>query len=215
MSGIFITLEGIDGCGKSTQARMLAALLTEHSIPHLITREPGGTEIGNQIRNILLSGSNSGLVATAELLLYAADRAQHVQEMLLPALDSGQVVLCDRYTDATMAYQGYGRGLSFDLIEELNRLATDNLIPDLTLLFDLDVGQAQSRVGAGVAERGIADRLDSETSDFHERVRVGYLELARRYPERYRLIPASGSAQEVFKLAFAAVNPLIRVLSPE
>jgi dTMP kinase len=209
MPGTFITFEGIDGCGKSTQIRMLAALLVERGIAHIQTREPGGTDIGNQIRQVLLSGSNTGLVATAELLLYAADRAQHVKEELRPALEAGQVVLCDRYTDATLAYQGYGRGLSLDLIEELNRIATDGLLPDLTLLFDLDVDLAQARVGAGVAERGEADRLDSEAGEFHERVRSGYLELARRYPERYLLIPAAGSPSTIFESVVEAVTPFI------
>lgn len=199
MPGTFITFEGIDGCGKSTQFRLLAALLEACQLPFIITREPGGTDIGSQIRTILLSNANEKLVATAELLLYAADRAQHVSEELRPALAEGKIILCDRYTDSTLAYQGYGRGLSRPLLDELNRIATEGLVPDITLLFDLDVDSAQQRLSAGVAERGTGDRIDSETRDFHERVRQGYLELARTNPQRFLVIPAHGPSQEVFQ----------------
>jgi dTMP kinase len=205
MSGLFITFEGIDGCGKSTQLRMLAELLASRGLHHAVTREPGGTPIGSQIREILLNRANTNLVATAELLLYAADRAQHVAADLRPALAQGQIILCDRYIDATTAYQGYGRQLSLDLIMRLNQIATDGLIPDLTLLFDLDTGVAQERVIAGTALRGQADRIDSEHREFHERVRAGYLKLASQQPARFVIISAQAAPEIIFKAVCAAV----------
>ncbi|MEW6735147.1 MAG: dTMP kinase [Acidobacteriota bacterium] len=202
MSGFFITLEGIDGSGKSTQLCLLKDWLTKQGRQLLVTREPGGTKIGDQIRQILLDGSNSRLTAMAELLLYAADRAQHVSEEIRPALAAGQLVLCDRYTDATLAYQGYGRGLSHTIIKELNSIATGQLSPDLTLLFDLDVEIAQARVAAGRA----ADRLDREEYEFHERVRHGYLEIAQTEPNRFIIVPAAAPPDIVFDHLLAELS---------
>lgn len=198
MSGIFITFEGIDGCGKSTQIQLLAEYLTANSRAYIISREPGGTAIGDQIRTVLLSNANQKLTPTAELLLYAASRAQHVQERLRPALNAGQIVLCDRYTDATVAYQGYGRNLSLELIDQLNQIATQGLIPNITLLFDLAVEASQSRMHAAAQERQGGDRLDNESYEFHQRVRQGYLTLAAQQPHRFRVIPAQGTPSEVF-----------------
>ncbi|MBL8152154.1 MAG: dTMP kinase [Blastocatellia bacterium] len=204
MSGLFITFEGIDGSGKTTQLQKLSSWLAGASIPHLVTKEPGGTVIGREIRQILLSSSSSNIVPTAELLLYAADRAQHVQQVLLPELRAGKVVLSDRYTDATVAYQGYGRLLPLETIKELNSIATGGLVPNLTLLFDLEVEKAQLRLKRS---REI-DRLESEFYDFHERVRYGYLELARK-DSRFVLIAANSSQEEIFEQVLSAVKPFL------
>lgn len=213
MKGLFITFEGIDGCGKTTQLRMLAALLAAHSIPHLITREPGGTKIGNQIRQILLDTKNHNLAARTELLLYAADRAQHVCEEISPALEEKKIVLCDRYTDATVAYQAYGRKLPKSLIDQLNLVATDSLTPDLTLLFDLNVEEAQLRMSNPSALRD-KDRLEKEQTDFHQRVRQGYLNLAKDFPKRFVTISSFKSVEEVFQDVSTVTIPKIQALYP-
>jgi len=212
--GKFITFEGIDGCGKTTQLRMLERYLTGKGIPFMSTREPGGTTLGTTIRAALLNVSHRSIEPLAELLLYSADRAQHVRELILPALAAGRSVLSDRFCDATTAYQGYGRGFDLKLITELNELATFGLKPDLTLLFDLDVATGLKRVQrrsdfAVEASDGEApDRLDIEPLEFHERVRRGYLEIARRDPARIRVIPASGSIDMTRSLVIEAVQGL-------
>ena len=213
--GKFITFEGIDGCGKTTQLKLLERHLAEQGIPFISTREPGGTPIGRRIRAVLLDVSDDPVEPLAELLLYAADRAQHVRQLILPALAAGNVVLSDRYADATIAYQGYGRGFDLPLVEELMALATGGLKPDLTLLFDLEVQQGLRRVHGRSGGNQTAqpaeqpDRLDLEPSEFHERVRQGYLALAAREPERFRLIPAAGSIEEVQHLMRTAVDPFL------
>ena len=212
--GKFITFEGIDGCGKTTQLRLLENWLTSRHLPFILTREPGGTELGTTIRAALLNVTHSHVEPLAELLLYAADRAQHVREKILPALDAGKIVLSDRYADATTAYQGYGRGFDLKLITEMNELATGGLKPDLTLLFDLAVAAGLRRVqrrgdSAEGEEEAQADRLDREPLEFHERVRRGYHELVAREPARFRLIPAAGSVEEVHALVIEAVQEMI------
>lgn len=214
MAGLFITFEGIDGCGKTTQIGMLAALLAAHSIPHLVTREPGGTKIGNQIRQIVLDPTNDKLSPQTELLLYAADRAQHVWEELKPALATKQIVLCDRYTDATVAYQGHGRNLPIELIKQLNLIATESLTPDLTLLFDLPIEKAQERMSNPSSLRS-KDRLEKEQRDFHQRVRQAYLMLAKEFPKRFVIISTMDSPQEVFKQVCQIVIPKIQTLYPQ
>jgi dTMP kinase len=213
--GRLITLEGIDGCGKTTQLRLLERYLTAGNIPCVSTRQPGGTELGLTIRAALLNVTHSRVEPLTELLLYAADRAQHVREMIIPALEAGMIVLSDRYADATTAYQGYGRGFDLKLIADLNGLATGGLTPDLTLLFDLDVatglGRVYRRSDIAAGDRAEqADRLDREPAEFHERVRQGYLEIAARQPERFRIIPASGSVDSVHALVIKAVRDLIK-----
>jgi len=209
--GKFITFEGIDGCGKTTQLRMLERILSSRSVPFISTREPGGTELGTTIRAALLNVSRHAVEPLAELLLYSADRAQHVREVVLPALEAGQIVLSDRFYDATTAYQGFGRGFDLKLIEELNTLATSGLKPDLTLLFDLDVkaglARVQRRSDFAKVDEGEeqADRLDLEPLEFHERVRQGYLDIAKAEPERFRIIPAAGSIDSVRSLVSEAV----------
>ncbi len=187
--GFFITFEGIEGCGKTTQIRLLTSFLKTARREFLLTREPGGTEIGDQIRKILLDGKNIGLDPMAELFLYAAARVQHLRQAIFPALREGRLVLCDRFADATLAYQGYGRGLDPSWIDEIHRRAMDDIRPDLTFLLDLpaDIGlrRARKRIeGQTIKE----DRFERENLEFHRRVREGYLQLARREPHRFVIL---------------------------
>jgi len=195
LASAFITFEGIDGCGKSTQLRMLASELRLRGREVVSTREPGGTPLGLGIRQLLLE-SEEQVDPLAELLLYAADRAQHVRSHVRPALDSGHVVLSDRYADATVAYQGAGRGFPNELVSELVVLATGGLMPDLTLIFDLPVDESQRRQARRTSKGHKADRLDAEDAAFHTRVRDAYLRIAAAEPERVRVIDAAGSVQE-------------------
>lgn len=194
MAGVFITFEGIDGCGKSTQLRLLASELRARGLNVVATREPGGTPLGQKLRAALLDVQEQ-VDPLAELLVFAADRAQHVRKHLLPALAAEQIVLSDRYADATVAYQGSGRGFEPGLIQEIVQLATGGLQPDLTLLFDLSVAESAVRTRRRVAAKN-TDRLDIEDADFHTRVRDAYLEIARANPERIRIIDARGSVNQ-------------------
>lgn len=213
--GKLITFEGIDGCGKTTQLRMLERILTSRSIPFVSTREPGGTELGKMIRAALLNVSPHSVDPLAELLLYAADRAQHVREVIAPNLAKGMLVLSDRFYDATTVYQGVGRGFDATLIRQLNELATGGLKPDLTLLFDIDVMTGLERIhrrggdATGNAAETEADRLDREPQEFHERVRQAYLELAQKESNRFRIIPSSGSIETVRLLVTEALRGII------
>lgn len=186
----FITFEGIEGSGKSTQITLLRDALKKSGYPVVQTREPGGCPIADQIRSILLHPKNSNLDATTELLLYAAARAQHVNDVIRPSLKQEQLVLCDRYTDATYAYQGDGRNLDGKLISQLNFVAAQGIFPDLTILIDLPVetglGRALSREAA--QEDDSEGRFERETMDFHQRVRDGYLHLAKQEPNRFVLV---------------------------
>lgn len=184
---MFITLEGPEGAGKTTQLRALADFLRGCGHDVVTTREPGGTPIGDQIRHVLHDTANAAMSPTAEVLLYAASRAQLVAEVIQPALAAGRVVLCDRYADSTMAYQGYGRGLDRDALAALTAIATGGLRPDLTLLLDLDVARGLARRRDEGEEM---NRLDLETIEFHRRVRAGYLALAAAEPARWQLIDA-------------------------
>jgi dTMP kinase len=184
---MFITFEGPEGSGKSSQVTLLSAYLQQQGLSVLTTREPGGTAIGNQIRSCLHNVENTRITATTEMLLYSASRAQLVGEVIRPALDRGQLVLCDRYADSTIAYQGYGRGLDLSDLSQITRVATGGLLPDLTLLLDIDVerGLARRRVGGDEM-----NRLDLETVGFHRRVWQGYHELARAEPGRWVIVDA-------------------------
>lgn len=195
MQGTFITFEGIDGSGKSTQLRLLASALGLQGYEVATTREPGGTPLGNRLRAALLD-SQEHVDPLTELLVFAADRAQHVRILLRPALASGQVVLSDRYADATVAYQGAGRGFSPQLISEMVELATAGLKPDLTLLFDLSVAEAATRTKRRTNGQHKGDRLDAEDADFHTRVRDAYLRIAASEPERVKIIEAGASIAE-------------------
>jgi dTMP kinase len=208
MRGKLITFEGIDGCGKSSQLRLLSDYLTERQIPFVATREPGGTLLGRTVRSAILDSEPGSVEPLAELLLYAADRAQHVRRVVLPALESGRLVLSDRFFDATTAFQGYGRQFDLALIQHLNELATGGLKPDLTLLFDLDVATALERVSSRSRDAH-PDRIDQEPVDFHERVRRGYLDFASREPDRIRVIPANGSQVSIHRQVLDIVLPLL------
>ncbi|HUQ32586.1 MAG TPA: dTMP kinase [Pyrinomonadaceae bacterium] len=209
MSGVFITFEGIDGCGKSTQVRLLASELRMRGLEVVSTREPGGTTLGKLIRNLLLDPQME-VDPLAELLLFAADRAQHVRTLLRPAIESGSVVLSDRYADATAAYQGAGRNFTPEMIAEVIRIATGGLKPDLTLIFDLAVAEGLSRTHKRTNETDDKkDRLDAEDEAFHTRVRNAYLQLARDEPERVRIIDAGGSITETHDRVIEVVIPFL------
>ncbi len=204
MSGLFITLEGPEGAGKSTNRDYLAMCLRAAGIEVLLTREPGGTPLAERIRELLLAPSDEPMAADTELLLVFAARAQHLAKVIRPALARGCVVLCDRFTDATYAYQGGGRGLSQQRIAELERFVQGDLRPDLTLLFDLPVEQGLARAAA----RGRLDRFEQEQRSFFEAVRQTYLQRAALAPQRYRLLDASQSLQQVQ----AAIDGLVPML---
>ncbi len=188
--GLFVTFEGADGCGKTTQQMLAADYLENKGYEVLITREPGAKGLGEKLREILLNYHGS-VSERCESLLFLADRAQHVDNMILPAVEKGQIVLCDRYTDSTVAYQGYGRQQNLVRINKLNDFATNFLKPDLTFVFDIDVETSMQRVGKE------KDRLESEGKEFHNRVRNGYLEIAKQEPERIKVIDASMSIEEI------------------
>lgn len=194
----FITFEGIEGSGKTTQIQMLSNHLEETGVEHLLTREPGGTPIGDQIRRLVLHPENASMTATCELLLYTAARAQHIEQVIGPNLAEGRMVLCDRFKDATLAYQGYGRGLSIELIRHLHAREGLALNPDLTLLFDIEVDVALDRARNRDSTRNSDEtRFEQEDFAFHDRVRTGYLDLARRDAQRIVVIDARGTTDEV------------------
>jgi dTMP kinase len=221
LGGAFITFEGIDGCGKSTQLRLLASELRMRGHEVVSTREPGGTPLGKRIRDILLDPQME-VDPLAELLLFAADRAQHVRTLLRPATDSGSIVLSDRYADATAAYQGAGRNFTTEMIAEVIRLATEGLKPDLTLIFDLPVVECLARTSRRTETDNQTDRLDAEDAAFHTRVRDAYLKLATEEPDRVRVISASGSINETHDRVLEVVIPFlekqksgVRIQNPE
>lgn len=203
MSGIFITFEGGEGSGKSTQVRLLARHL--ESLGHAVRalREPGGTAVGEAVRRILLDPESAGMDAYAELMLYEAARAQLVAEVIEPALEAGEVVICDRFFDSTTAYQGHARGLDAAHVDQLNRIATGGLVPARTLLLDID-----PVLGIERATSETADRLEREDVGFHERVRAGFLAVAEADPERVRLVDASGDVEDVQARVVAALDGL-------
>lgn len=193
---MFITLEGPEGSGKSSQINMLADYLRQKGVSILVTREPGGTPIGDQIRRVVHDVGNVAMTPQTEMLLYSASRAQLVAEVIRPALAAGQLVLCDRFYDSTIAYQGYGRGLDLADLYTITRFATGGLKPDLTLLLDLPVAEGLSRR----AENGLEmNRLDRETISFHQRVRQGYKQMAAQEPERWVVVDAARPLTEVQK----------------
>jgi dTMP kinase len=207
MAGAFITFEGIDGCGKSTQLRLLASELRVRGLEIVTTREPGGTTLGRRLRAALLDIEEQ-VDPLAELLVFAADRAHHVRTLLAPALETNQVVLSDRYADATVAYQGAGRGFDPKLIQDIVQLATGGLTPDLTLLFDLSVAESAVRTRRRVASKN-TDRLDIEDAEFHSRVRNAYLEIAKAQPDRFRVIDARNSTRETHQMVMDIVLPFL------
>lgn len=206
MSPRFVTFEGLDGSGKSTQLRRAAQWLRERGAPCEVTHEPGGTPLGEAIRGLFLDHRHAGMEGGVEMLLVFASRRQHLVEVVDPALARGAHVLCDRFTDSTVAYQGHGRGVSRTLIDEVDRLATGGRQPDLTLLFDVPAEVARAR-----RHRGEADRLDAEGLAFYERVRRGYLEIAAAHPERVRVIDSSGDKETTAAAVQRALEPLAAV----
>ena len=203
--GLFITLEGIEGCGKSTQARLLGEYLRTQGHVTVETREPGGTPLAEKVRSVLLDRADEPVAAETEAFLVLAARRQHVAQVIEPALARGVIVLCDRFSDSTLAYQGYARGLNVSLLERLNRLATHAVTPNLTLLFDLPVS-------TGLARRRSAsetNRLDRESLRFHQKVRAGFLDLAKRYPARMKVVPARASKEAVARAVARIVAPLL------
>jgi len=209
---LFITLEGIEGSGKSTQIRLLHDYLTGRGQAVLATREPGGCAIADAIRAILLDPANQAMTARTELLLYAAARAQHVEQVIRPALAAGTTVLCDRFFDATSAYQGGGRGLDQSLIETLNTIATNGLCPDLTLLLDFPAETGLQRARQRNHDSNLIDegRFELEALDFHRRVRQRYLQLAGS-ESRFRIVDATGNPDEVASRIVAAVEDFLAV----
>ncbi len=212
--GLFITLEGVEGSGKTTQAAALATALGKDGRRVTVTHEPGGTRAGEFIRSIFLDPDVS-LHPAAELFLVLADRAEHVRQKLKPALEAGEIVISDRYSDSTIAYQGYGRGFDLKLLGELNRLASDGLTPDLTVVLDLpvDVGLARTRKRAAGVSRA-ADRFEGEQLEFHRRVREGFLAVARAEPQRVVVINSEPAVEIVSGEIRRAVDALIARLCP-
>jgi dTMP kinase len=203
--GFFITFEGPEGGGKSTQIHRLAASLAERGFPVWTTREPGGTRVGEMIRPILLGQQQIRMTPWSEALLFTAARAQHVEEVIRPRLARGELVLCDRYIDSTLAYQGYGRGLDLDMLRRLQVLATGGLQPDLTMLLNLPVETGLARI-----PRPAQDRLDRETATFHQRVRAGYQEMAAADPRRWREVDASADQDQVAARILALVSEALQ-----
>ena len=209
--GLFITLEGVEGSGKTTQAATLADALRKEGRAVSVTHEPGGTKAGEAIRKIFLDPEVS-LDVASELLLVLADRAQHVREKLLVGVESGEIVISDRYSDSTVAYQGYGRGFDLTLLRQLNQLATAGMVPDLTIVLDCpaEVGLARTRERVkGQAHR--FDRFESELVDFHRRVREGFLAIAKTEPDRVKIVNSEAAFESASAEILAAAHELIRV----
>lgn len=205
MKGKFITFEGIDGSGKSTQLRMLAGSLRTRGINVVTTREPGGTPLGRRLREAFLETEET-VAPMAELLSFAADRAQHVEFLIKPTLAEGRIVMSDRYADATFAYQGAGRGFPEKSINQVIELATGGLKPDLTLFFDISVEEAIRRMIKRDKTHTKKNRMDEETAEFYTRVRASYLGIAKREPKRFRVIEASGSIEEIHSTVVEIVS---------
>ena len=207
MNGVFLTLEGGEGAGKTTQAVLLAERIRGAGRAVILTREPGDTPLGAGLRRMLVEDSADPPCAWAELFLYAADRAQHVERVIRPALERGEVVVCDRFADATEAYQGWGRGLPLEAVRSVNRMATAGLAPHRTVLLDLPPGQGLSRA-LGRSQGASEIRFEREALAFHERVRRGYLEIARREPARVRVVDGAGPPEAVAERVWAVVRDL-------
>jgi dTMP kinase len=210
MSGFFITLEGMDGCGKSTQLEMLAQALRARGLDLLVTREPGGTPLGEGVRQLLVSDASVGISATAELFLIVGARAEHVARLIRPGLASGRIVISDRYTDSTVAFQGYGRGIDLTFIDQMNRFATEGVAPHLTIIFDLEPELARTRLSARPVG-GLLGAFDEEALDFYGRVRQGYLRLAEAEPSRVRVVDSSGTPEETHAKVMSLVLSIVKV----
>ncbi len=203
MRGKFITLEGAEGAGKSTQSALIMDYFKKRKIPAVLLREPGGVKISEKIRALLLDVNNAKMSDECETLLYMAARAQLVKEVLMPTLKKGTHVICDRFLDSTVAYQGAGNGVDTKTIENIGLFATEGLKPDLTLLFDIDVSKGLSRTNAQ------KDRIEQRTIEYHERVRLGYLEIAKREPKRVKVIKVDAPAPEIFKRVQVLIDAIL------
>jgi dTMP kinase len=201
--GLLITFEGIDGCGKSTQLKHAEAALRRDGVPVVVTREPGGTAIGEKIRALVMSAEHGEMSVGCEVLLYLASRAQHVAERIMPALEQGAVVLCDRFQDATFAYQGFGRGVSLELLHSVNAFATGGIAPDLSFVFDVSVELSVERLRKS---RKAPDRMESNTVAFYQKIREGYLVLASSHPSRIVLLPGERPIDELAAEVYAAIR---------
>jgi dTMP kinase len=201
--GLFITFEGGEGCGKSTQSRLLLKKLEQQNVPVVLTHEPGGTALGNELRKALKRKRDSSISPQAELFLLAASRVQLVAEVIRPALEEGKVVLCDRFTHSTMVYQGYGRGLDFTAIKMVNNMATGYLNPDLIIFLDISPEQGLAR------KQSLKDRFELEDLSFHRRVREGYLKMAAAEPDRWLVIDASLPKRKIAKIIWDRVSQLL------
>lgn len=199
--GLFITFEGADGCGKTTQLKLLKEYLENKGFEVLLTREPGGVGLGEKIREILLN-YDGDVSSKAEAFLFLADRAQNIDNIVKPAIEAGKIVLCDRHTDSTIAYQGYGRGVDLQQLKMLNNLATGGFKPDLTYVFDIDVETSQKRVGK------VKDRMEAAGVEFHNRVREGYLAIAKDEPSRVRVINSTDTIENIFEQVKAIFNSI-------
>lgn len=205
--GYFVTFEGGEGSGKSTAIKTVSKALSEQGVDYILTREPGGTPISEEIRNVILNKKNTAMDPRTEALLYAASRRQHVVEKILPAMAKGQLVLCDRYLDSSLAYQGGARGLGIDNVLNVNMYATEGLMPKLTILFDIDPELGLRRINSNAGRE--VNRLDLERLEFHKTVRKGFQELVSRFPERFLVIDASKSQEEVARIALEAILRLM------
>ena len=200
--GLFITFEGTDGCGKTTQIELLKTYLENKGFEVILTREPGAKGLGTKLRKILLNYDGE-VSSNCESFLFLADRAQHVDTLIKPAIATGKIVLCDRHTDSTVAYQGYGRGLDLEQIHMLNNIATSGLKPDITFVFDIDIETAQERVGKS------KDRMESAGLEFFKRVRQGYLEIAKSEPQRVKVLDATQKIEKISEQVINYINNLI------
>jgi len=215
-NGLFITFEGPDGSGKSTQIKLLADALMRDGHRVIVTREPGGTAIGDQIRAILLNPDNSRMNAQAEALLLAASRAQHVHEKILPAMAEGYIVLCDRFVDASIAYQAAGLGLDVSEVKAINRFATSGVVPNRTYMLDVPVETGRQRIMERLGRSGESlDRIEQKGYEYNQRVREAFLRIASELPERVLLIDATRSPEDIFTDIYADCQRLLRVLSAE
>ena len=205
MRGLFISVEGTDGAGKSTQIELLLNYLKDKGCDYVFTREPGGTYIGEKIRNIILDNDNEGMTAEAEALLYAASRAQHVREKIIPAVNAGKTVICDRYVDSSIVYQGVGRKIGIQAVKAVNDFATGGFMPDLTLFFDLSAEESVKRRQS----TGSLDRIEKESLDFHKSIYDGYIALAEENLGRIKRIDASKTVEEVHREVLKALEGLI------
>lgn len=197
MKGLFITFEGIDGSGKTTQIRLLNDYLQQEGYPVLLTREPGGTSIGDKIRSLLLDPENGEMVARTEVLLYAASRSQHVQEVIVPAIHAGKIVLCDRFVDASLSYQGYGPEMPLEDIITINQYATGGLKPDRTYMLDLPLVESQKRLALRFAGNEGPDRIEQKPLAYHNKVWEGFMEIAAKEPQRIRKVNANRELEAI------------------